>query len=604
MSSLVFGLMVFMSGLAVNMFTLFLARFGVGVSKANTGPVHGSILADSYPIGVRGRISAASMAAGSLMRILSPLIVGGIAYAAGGAAGWRWAYFILGIPVFVLAVLAFKMPEPRRGQQEMKSVLGDVLDDDLPRESISVEAAFARLKQIRTFRTVMLGFMALGFSIFTGGILSNLYVEDRFGLDTLERGILATVTGIGPAVLVPFVARRFDHNFRNDPTSAVRMIGYLIMPVAVLMPIQYAMPNAVAFGIAGIPIGILLMLAFTMIGPVTMAIVPYRLRGMGGAITSLYIFFGGATVGAILAALLVDLTGPRPAVLILGVPSIAIGGFMMMRSSHYIRHDLSLVVAELREELAEQERRAAAPTELPAIQVSHVDFSYGQVQVLFDVGFEVRSGEVLALLGTNGAGKSTILRVIAGLGTPSRGVVRLHGETITLVAPERRVHMGVQMLPGGKGVFPDMSVAENLEMGAFAYRSDPADVRRRIDHVYELFSDLSQRRGQLAGSLSGGQQQMLALAMTLLHQPRVLLIDELSLGLAPVVVQDLLKIVERLKHEGMTIVVVEQSLNIALQLSDRAVFLEKGQVRFEGPSHELAQRDDLVRAVFLGHEGG
>jgi ABC-type branched-subunit amino acid transport system ATPase component/predicted MFS family arabinose efflux permease len=603
-SSLIFGVMVFMSGLAVNMFTLFVARLGVGVSKANTGPVHGSILADAYPIGVRGRISAASMAAGSLLRILSPVIVGGIAYVVGGSQGWRWAYFILGIPVFVLAVMAFRMPEPRRGQQEMTSVLGDVLDDDLPREAISIEAAFARLKQIRTFKTVMLGFMALGFSIFTGGILSSLYVEDRFGLDTLERGVLATVTGIGPALLVPFVARRFDQNFRRDPTSAVRMIGFLIMPVSILLPIQYAMPNAIAFGIAGIPTGILLMLAFTMIGPVTMAIVPYRLRGMGGAITSLYIFFGGATIGALVAALLVDITGPRPAVLILGIPSIGIGGFMMLRSSNYIRHDLSLVVSELKEELAEQERRAAAPAELPAIQISNIDFSYGQVQVLFDVGFEVRSGEVLALLGTNGAGKSTILRVIAGLGTPSRGVVRLHGETITLVAPERRVHMGVQMLPGGKGVFPDMTVAENLEMGAFAYRSDPDDVRHRIDHVLDLFVDLRQRQDQLAGSMSGGQQQMLALAMTLLHRPRVLLIDELSLGLAPVVVQDLLQIVERLKQDGMTIVVVEQSLNIALQLSDRAVFLEKGQVRFEGPSHELAKRDDLVRAVFLGHEGG
>jgi ABC-type branched-subunit amino acid transport system ATPase component len=194
--------------------------------------------------------------------------------------------------------------------------------------------------------------------------------------------------------------------------------------------------------------------------------------------------------------------------------------------------------------------------------------------------------------------------VIAGLGTPSRGVVRLNGTSITYVAPERRVRKGIQLLPGGKGVFPELTVADNLEMGAFVYRDDPAERDRRIEYVLGLFTDLNNRQDQLAGSLSGGQQQMLALAMTLLHEPEILLIDELSLGLAPLVVQDLLVIIDQLKHQGMTIVIVEQSLNIALQLSDRAVFLEKGQIRFEGPSAELAQRDDLVRAVFLGKDGG
>jgi ABC-type branched-subunit amino acid transport system ATPase component len=376
------------------------------------------------------------------------------------------------------------------------------------------------------------------------------------------------------------------------------------MPVSAFIIIQYLMPNPLAFAIAGIPGGLLMITAFTMVGPITMSIVPYRLRGLGNALSSLYVFFGGATVGALIAALLVDIAGPRPAVLILAVPSTLIGGYLMGRGSKFIRHDMSLVVAELREEQAEQERRRSAPTEVPAIQVNSIDFSYGQVQVLFDVAFEVKKGEVLALLGTNGAGKSTILRVIAGLGTPSRGVVRLNGDTITYVAPERRVHSGIQLLPGGKGVFQDMTVAENLEMGAFVYRDDPADVQRRIDHVLELFADLANRKDQVAGSLSGGQQQMLALAMTLLHEPKVLLIDELSLGLAPVVVQDLLGVVDRLKQTGMTIVIVEQSLNIALQLSDRAVFLEKGEVRFEGASRDLAKRDDLVRAVFLGKEGG
>jgi ABC-type branched-subunit amino acid transport system ATPase component len=291
-------------------------------------------------------------------------------------------------------------------------------------------------------------------------------------------------------------------------------------------------------------------------------------------------------------------------VLILGIPSTLLGGLLLVRSASSIKHDLSLVVAELREELREQERRQANPDDVPSVQVDAIDYSYGHVQVLFDVGFEVRRGEVLALLGTNGAGKSTVLRVIAGLGTPSRGVVRLHGTTITYVSPEQRVRYGIRLLPGGKGVFPDMTVRENLEMGAYIYRADHADRDRRIARVLDLFDVLTERQAALAASLSGGQQQLLALGITLLHDPDVLLIDELSLGLSPIVVEQLLSVVERLKRQGMTIVIVEQSLNVALAVADRAVFLEKGRVRFEGPARELATRDDLVRAVFLGREGG
>ena len=315
---------------------------------------------------------------------------------------------------------------------------------------------------------------------------------------------------------------------------------------------------------------------------------------MGAALGSIYIFFIGATGGALLAALLTDAFGVRTAILVLVIPSTIVGGLMILRSSTYIRNDLSLVVEELHEEMEEHQRQLQSPELIPALQVNDIDFAYGPVQVLFGVGFEVARGEVLALLGTNGAGKSTLLRVIAGLGTPSRGVVRLNGQTITYVAPEQRARLGVHMLPGGKGVFPQMTVRENLEMGAFIYRRDRDDMNARIDRVLSLFPRLSERAGQTAASLSGGEQQMVALARTLLHDPEVLIIDELSLGLAPLVVQELLKTIEQLKASGMTILIVEQSLNVALAIADRAVFLEKGEVRFAGPARELAERDDLA----------
>jgi len=234
------------------------------------------------------------------------------------------------------------------------------------------------------------------------------------------------------------------------------------------------------------------------------------------------------------------------------------------------------------------------------LRVQGIDFSYGQLQVLFGISLHVDRGEALALLGTNGAGKSTLLRVIAGLETPSAGSVTLGGRDITGVAAERLATQGLVLVPGGRSVFTDMTVDENLQMQARGIRKQRALVRQRRELVLATFPRLAERLSQQAGRLSGGEQQQLALAKALLLDPALLCIDELSLGLAPVVVSELLEIVRRMSENGVTLIVVEQSLNIAAQLCDRSVFLEKGEVRFEGPTAELMEKDDIARAVFLG----
>ena len=224
------------------------------------------------------------------------------------------------------------------------------------------------------------------------------------------------------------------------------------------------------------------------------------------------------------------------------------------------------------------------------------------MQILFDVNLEVQRGEVLALLGTNGAGKSTLLRTISGLVIPDRGVVRMNGRTITLTDPEIRVAMGMIQVPGGEGIFPNQTVAENLEVWSWLIE-DQRPTRRA---ARGRARDLPRARDRLksrAGSLSGGQQQMLAVSKAVMLEPELLLIDELSLGLAPLVVQELLEVVEGLKATGVTMVIVEQSVNVALAIADRAVFMERGRVRFEGPAADLLDRDDLLRAVFLSGEG-
>ena len=604
-SSVFFTFMVFLSGLAPNAFAFFWARFGVGIAKANTIPVHSSMLADTYPIGIRGRLGAIGGGSARLVAVLSPVLVGAVAVAANGPGevdGWRWAYYLFGIPVALLAIAAFFLKEPPRGQWEKIDVLGEsfVEEDPLP---VSLDAAFSRLMQIRTIKTVVVGFSALGFGLFTVPVLESLYLEERWNLDPLDHGITITVGGLFAVLGLLYVGPKFDRLWREDPTRSLRMVGICIGVGTLFKPIQYAVPNVPLFITFGVPQTVLFIAAFAMVGPLMQSIVPYRLRGSGTALITLYIFFIGAAGGGLISLLFTDAWGPRTTALVLSVPTSILGGWILYRGARHIRHDLSLNVQELLDEQDEEKRRHESG-EIPALQVNNLDFCYGPVQVLFDVGFELRKGETLALLGTNGAGKSTLLRVISGLGTPRRGVVRLGGRTITYTSPQLRAALGVHQLPGGKGVFPGMTVHQNLTMGAYIHRRDRDDVTGRIDRVLELFPDLAQRQGQGAASLSGGQRQMLALARVLLHDPEILLIDELSLGLAPTVVQDLLVIIERLQEQGQTIIIVEQSLNVALAVADRAIFLEKGQIRFEGPAQELLERDDLARAVFLGKEGG
>ena len=233
-----------------------------------------------------------------------------------------------------------------------------------------------------------------------------------------------------------------------------------------------------------------------------------------------------------------------------------------------------------------------------AISARDVCVSYGSLQVLFDVDLDVRRGEMVALLGTNGAGKSTLLKAICGL-TPSKGTVHAGAVSLNGRRADRIVRDGVALMPGGKSIFPTLTVAEHLRLAAWTFRDDHQRIVDDQQRMLDVFPVLARLMDRKAGDLSGGEQQQLALAQTLMLRPQVLMIDELSLGLSPSVVASLLNVVRGLHADGMTIVLVEQSVNIALTLAERAVFMEKGAVRFEGPTRELLDRPDILRAVFL-----
>jgi branched-chain amino acid transport system ATP-binding protein len=250
-------------------------------------------------------------------------------------------------------------------------------------------------------------------------------------------------------------------------------------------------------------------------------------------------------------------------------------------------------------------RRSSAPVEEvrydgPLLSCRGVDVAYDKVQILFGVDLDVEQGEIIALLGTNGAGKSTLLKAVSGLVDPAAGQILFAGQDITHADAVSTAKRGIVQVPGGKAVFPTLTVAEHFRAGCWLFAGDaPADVQERTDKVLDMFPRLRERWDQMAGNLSGGEQQQLALGMAFVAKPRLLIIDELSLGLAPAIVGQLLDIVREIHAEGATIILVEQSVNVALTIATRAYFMEKGEVRFSGPTEELLGRDDILRSVFL-----
>lgn len=243
----------------------------------------------------------------------------------------------------------------------------------------------------------------------------------------------------------------------------------------------------------------------------------------------------------------------------------------------------------------------AVPRQEPSLlRCSSVSAAYGQMQVLFGVDMEIREGEIVALLGTNGAGKSSLLRAVTGLLPPRSGEVSYGGTVVTGQSPEVLARAGLTMMPGGRGVFPGLTVAENLNVACWMLRGRGAEAEDARERMLCMFPILRERSGHLAGNLSGGEQQMLSLAMAFLVRPRLLCIDELSLGLAPTVVSALLDAVREIHRQGTTVVIVEQSVEVALVIAERAIFMEKGQVRFSGRAGDLRDRPDLLRAVFIG----
>lgn len=234
------------------------------------------------------------------------------------------------------------------------------------------------------------------------------------------------------------------------------------------------------------------------------------------------------------------------------------------------------------------------------LEIKDLNVHYGMIHALKDVSLTVEEGEIVTLIGANGAGKTTTLRTISGLNKATSGEIWLEGKNITNIPATQRVELGLSQVPEGRRIFPSMSVLENLELGAFL-RKDKPEIKKDIEMVYGLFPILGNRKKQMAGTLSGGEQQMLAMGRALMSRPRILLLDEPSMGLAPLLVREIFEIIKNINQTGTTVLLVEQNAHMALSIAHRAYVLETGSIVISGTGEELAKSDEIQKS-YLGRE--
>lgn len=579
-------------------FLYLIASVGFGVNNT----VHNSYLSDAYPTEGRGRVFSWHNLSDPLSQTVGILVFG---YIVAFTHDWRWGLLValVGLPI---GLALFTLREPDKGANESSHILKasgmDVHTQQSEAPRVLLGSAVTRLLRVRSLYYELVAVAILGFAGTAAPLFGNLYFSREWHLGVAERSDVYSIIGLAAFLGLPCAYVLGDRFFRQAPQRPLVIAGIAITAYGGLYVLSLYMPN--------VPLVVLLQfLANASVSPIAICIfmtlaatAPPEMRTICFAMFGVYsLVFGGFTGAVVLGAISESIGGAHGVIVALTLigPVCAIGGLLLIMGSRHVRRDITLVIEDVLERYAEGKRRQGGG-DIPALQVHNLDFYYGNNQVLFDVDLEVAQGEVVALLGTNGAGKSTLMRAIAGLEHPHRGVIRLFGSASTYLEPEQIIDMGVALLVGGKMTFPGLTVRDNLKIGEFSFRRERARARRAVAEAVALFPELEPRLDQPAGTLSGGEQQMLALARVMMTAPRLLLVDELALGLAPITVDHLMAIVRRVNARGTTVILVEQSVNRAMSLAHRAVFLERGAVRFDGPTADLLERSDLLRPVFLG----
>ena len=579
-----------MTGLATGLILLTIARSGSALGKAVIDPTHNSLIADYYPIESRSRVYSFHRAANAVGAFVGPLTAGMLAY----YFDWRVPFLVFVIPTVIFAVLALRMKEPIRGRWERHATGAsqDIIDTE--EESPSFAESWRTAHKVRSLQRIWWALPFLATSLIGFVTLASLLYDQKFGLDERARGVAAAVSE--PFALVGLVlgARIATRRYAGNIKGLIRFVATVAMLTSIASAGFAFAPNVYI----AVALNCVISASLAIIGPGVLAAlslaIPPRARATGFAIGSLWVIPGLFVLPVI--GWIADNWSIEIGMLVM-IPMFVIGSLMLRSVADVIDEDIAQVwqSAAARSEVLYDRRQGHTSLLL----LKGVEAGYDNRTVLHGINLRLDEGEVVALLGTNGAGKSTLLKSISGIVEADRGAIVLDGRDITHAPPNEIAALGIVQMPGGQGVFGSLTVKENLELAGWTNRRDPSGVEAATAEVLAMFPVLADRLDSPAANMSGGQQQMLALAMSFVMRPKVLLIDELSLGLAPVVVGQLLPIVRRMADDGVTVVLVEQSVNVALTVADRAYFMERGTIRFDGPTADLLDRPDLLRSVFL-----
>jgi branched-chain amino acid transport system ATP-binding protein len=580
-----------LTGFATTLVVLGIARSGSAVGKAVIDPTHNSLIADYYPMASRSRVYSAHRAANAVGAFVGPLVAGLLAF----RFGWRLPFIVFVAPTLVFAFLALRLREPVRGHWE-RAAMGATADVVMTEETPpSFAESWRTVQRIPTLRRLWASLPFLAVSLVGFVALAALLYEQEFDLDERARGVAAAIAEPFQLVGLVIGARIATRRYAADFAGLIRFVSTIALAAGGCSALFALSPNLVV----AVTLNCAISALFAVVAPGILTVlsfaIPPRARATGFSVASLWIIPGLLILPLI--GWIADEWTIRIGMLVM-VPAFVVGALVLRSVHRIIDGDVAQVwqAAAARSEALYERRQGRSDLLL----VRGLEAGYGGRPIIRGIDLELREGEIVALLGTNGAGKSTLLKSISGVVEADRGAVVLDGRDITHAPPNEIANLGVVQLPGGAGVFGGLTVAENLDLARWSRRH--GHTRGRADQHPEalaMFPTLERFLDSPAANLSGGQQQMLALAMCLESRPRVLLIDELSLGLAPVIVAEMLPVLRRLATEGVAVIVVEQSVNLALEIADRAYFMERGEIRFSGPTRGLLERPDLLRSVFL-----
>lgn len=629
------GVTMIFTGMASGFFMLLLGRMVLGLWDPCDNPTSQSLLADYYPVNQRSKVMGIYQMGQLVGFFLLP--IGGLM---GQAWGWRATFFFFALPAFVVALLSWRLPEPVRGVQErrhqrLESDESTVIASKL--QGLSIADAYKHILRCRSY-TASLVSSAVGSLFFGGiGVWTPTFLIRYHDLDIAEASTAIIVVALGGLVgvltagnLADFLTQSGYLSARIGVAGIARVISAPLFMAAFLVSYTPLMLLLFSFG------ALFLVGALPPLNAARVDVLHPDLRGRGTSLDAVTQSLASAA-SPVIYGIIADASDLRTAYLTL-IPLAALAGLILLTFAlasyrrdeqavqELVRHDHARHVARLTgddQELEEPvpmashgsdpgagtaqpltgDHDAAASAEgvESLLRIEGLDFSYGPIQVLFGIDMTLPQGGCHALVGRNGVGKTTLLANIGGLLHAQSGQMFLRDQDLIGIPPEQRARLGITLMAAGQSIFPSLSVRDNLWFGGYHFAGSEGLVDDRLDEVLEVFPALGQRLGQRAGTLSGGEQQMVALGRALVAGPDLLLIDELSLGLAPTVTVELLEVVERIAGLGTTILLVEQSIGVALSVADTVLFMDRGRVSELGPAAEL-DADALALRLLESHE--